>query len=161
VFPWYLILLAVSIALPIAVRIVLHWLVLPINVRNRQRMPIDPDLETADARHFTPDIRETLHVLLAELAAEGFGEPAGVYHAIPSRDLRTLQTFVVNRATGDVAVIINVRSEGVRSTVFVVYSEFPDGRGVSTEVDRGIGNLPPDPDVDTVNLSWVRDARTL
>ena len=160
-FPWYLIVLAVSIGLPISIRFVVQWLIVPMRIRKRQWMPIEPGFMPAAPEHFTPDVRESLHVLLAEFAALGFKEPAGVFVAIPGQGLRSLQTVLVDRGTGDVGIISHVRSEGTRATAFAVLSEFQDGRSVLTQAYRGIGNLPTDPEMDALNFSWVRDARTL
>ena len=153
-FPWYLIVLAVSIGLPIAVRIIVQWLIVPLRTRKRQWLPLRPGFVPAAPEHFTPDIRETLRVLLAEFAAEGFGSPAGVFVAIPGQGLRSLQTFLVDRGAGDVGIITHIRAEATRATLFAVLSEFQDGRSVLTQAYRGIGNLPTDPECDTVNFSW-------
>lgn len=158
---WPLIILTVSIALPIAVRLVLAWLVVPIRIRANQRMPIEPHFVSAAAEHFTPEMRDTLHALIPEFQAEGFADPAGVCHGNASPGLRSVQTTLINRATGDVAVILTATVGALRSTAIAVRSEFPDGRGVVTGSNRTLGIFPRDPNLDAANFPRVRDARTL
>ncbi len=152
--------IALGMALILAGQL-LRWILPPINIRRKHRIALRPRWEPTQTEHLTPEVQQFIGEVVRQFAAEGFGVAANLFNAGSVGDVRGLNILLVNRANGDIAVVIVAAAKFIRSLNYFVKSEFTDGTRVVTGCSRGIGIYPRDPSCDGMNFSWVRDVRTL
>ena len=163
--PWYWIVVVGLLALPLAIKWFVKWILAPIIIHRRQTIAMRPDNRIAGPETLTPEIAELTAALVSQFKAEGFEFAANTYHANAVPGVRAVQIMLVNRSTSDIAVVIgtiaHARASKRRALVFAVRSEFADGTSISTGSSRNIGITPKNPAIDTINFAWVTDAHTL
>ena len=158
---WYWIVLAIIIAIPVAMPFVVKWLVAPILLRFKQKIPARVRFEHVGPEILTPEARQSLNVIVPQFLAEGFenrGMLAAKGDELPGSGA---QVLFAHPSTGDLATVFATWSTGIRALTMAVKSEFRDGTVIETGATKFIGYHPPHPGVDYVCFSWVKDAHSL
>jgi hypothetical protein len=160
-WPMVIFLFAVSSGLPGVFIYIYKYARISIRIHAKQRVPIRPTSMETRAEQLSPEMREFAGKSIEEFRREGFEVESNLYIADPATSIKSIQIFLVNRRTNDCGVIVLSRAGGIRSFILSTGSRFPDGKRVGTTSKRVAESVPPDPMVDTVDFSWVRDARVL
>lgn len=158
---WSVIVLIALLVLPVALNLVLRWVIAPLVVRSKQRMAIRPAIEPTRDDQLTPELRQFVGDMVRQFAAEGFEAAANFHHPESVTDVRAVQIVFINRTSGDVGLVIASLNGTHRSLSFAVVSEFDDQTRLSTWASHTPSIFPPDPTSDGINARWVGDARTL
>jgi len=158
---WYWIVLGIVVALPFVRRFLKRWIAVPIRMRRTHHMTMSCNLQHATAEQITPELRQTLQSILPQFRAEGFESAAMNCNTGTVPGVNSVAATLVNRETGDLAIIIATWAKSTRSVVYAVRSEFTDDTIVSTSVDHGVGVLPLSPSVSSVGFSRLPSIHVL
>ena len=70
--PWYWIVVVGLLALPLAIKWFVKWILAPIIIHRRQTIATRPDNRMAEPEALTPEIAELTAALVSQFKAEGF-----------------------------------------------------------------------------------------
>jgi hypothetical protein len=104
--PWYWIVVVGLLALPLAIKWFVKWILAPIIIHRRQTIAMRPDNRIAGPETLTPEMAELTAELVRQFNAEGFEFAANTYHANAVPGVQAVQIMLVNRSTNDIAVVI-------------------------------------------------------
>jgi hypothetical protein len=100
--------------------VVLLYIGAPLHIRFSQKHHAHPNLESLDFDRIDPSIREFFMSRTAELFDLGFDEPTLVHIPRPTTDIKSYLIMLVNRRSGDKAMVTAVVAPGRQ----VLYTEF-------------------------------------
>jgi hypothetical protein len=158
---WYWIVTGIIIALPLVIPFVTKWLVAPILLRFKQKIPAHLQFQHVTPDALTREARQSLDLLIPQFVAEGFEYRGTFSHVGEAMPAAGVEVLLAHSSTGDVAALIASWASGIRSLSMAVKSEFTDGAVIESSATRFIGYHPKHPGVDYVCFSWVTDAHTL
>lgn len=159
--PEYVPLFALMLLAPVAS----IYLVAPLYVRSKQKLAAHPDLQELEMQALDGDVAEYLMLQTRELFALGFDEPTLVQIPAPAPNLSVYLILLVNRPTGDKAVVTAVVGQGAAESVrnlFLAFStRFDDGRVVETLNADELSAFPRQATVVRTQTPSITEARTL
>jgi len=137
------------------------WLVLPLRIKRKQTLLLTPQMQPTRVEELTPETRQFLGAMIRAFAAEGFDVGTNVLlpNLIPSS--QAVQVLLVNRATGDEAIVYGTFVRHTRTLVFGISSKFLAGQSVDTYSIPSVGVLPRNPAADGLVVPWVKEVATL
>src|SRR4051812_32100988 len=91
--------------LPLVVVQIFNWLVVPLLMRRKQHMRINPQWEATSIDDLTPEMQQLLANVIPPFRALGFEVVVNVQGKGEATDVDSFQLLLVNRATGDTGII--------------------------------------------------------
>ncbi len=152
------------LALWILVPLGLFYLGVPLWIRVQQRLAAHPTIHELQLEKLDPEIAEFLMGKTRELFELGFDEPTLVELPAPAPNVTVYLVLVVNRATGDKAVVTVILGRGA-VTIQSLYVEFStrydDDRVFATMNSQELSAFPPGPATVRTQVPSVQDVREL
>jgi hypothetical protein len=156
--PFFYLLLV--IAAPLALRLVLNWIVFPIKQRNKHQVSITTNYEETSAESLTLEQRETIGEYVQQFTAEGFEVLANVT-TNTVQGVSGLVVVMANPSRTEIAQLIFASVKLHRNQSVAIISQLSDGRFVTTGSSAKPNYMPRNPIVDSISFGWVSDVDAL
>ncbi|HZL34873.1 MAG TPA: hypothetical protein VFC78_06155 [Tepidisphaeraceae bacterium] len=157
---WLIVICLISL-LPYVLVFLIKFVFGPIKIHSKHRLCVRPQWRDTAIEPLTPEMRDFAGRMIRQFRAEGFETAANVHLPDGVPGVESFQALMVNRESGDLAIVAMVRAHQTRALSFMVRSEFGDGTRLITAAHRPLGFFPKNPADDVENFPWVTEPAAL
>jgi hypothetical protein len=150
------------IALPTLLKLTLRFVIAPIKVHRSHGLAFKPGRELVDPASLSSEMREFIEAVTEHLRAAGFEE--GSLERLAKTGVLGVETanmLLMNRVTGETAIIIGSKSASARSLAYAIRTDFSDETRLLTGFNAGIGVFPRNPSDIAETFPFVDDPRLI